>query len=292
MTRWSWVIVLVVVLGGCRRESSVRPDATVPDASALDGGALDAGRAGDAGADDGGSDAGPAEDGGLGDGGAGDGGAGDGGAGDGGLDGGPVSMPCAPTGACDPFDASSCPSGQKCAVTDMGTACEDLTAAPPLGEGETCTRDSQCGPGTWCVNFGGGFECAAMCAAGSIGDCGADGACVGRVGAEMCVQVCRPISPRCDIYAQDCADAADACTLASHPETGERYTGCRPAGAQGLGDPCGGGMGTCDRGLICIRESGAATCREVCREPGPPSCSVAGETCTGNARSWGVTYCR
>ncbi|MEQ9076427.1 MAG: hypothetical protein RLP09_21405 [Sandaracinaceae bacterium] len=288
--------LVLVLAGGCRREGTPRGDASLSrDAAQMD---ADAGR-GDAGSGDGGGDIDAGDDAGVvdGDGGAMDGGAmdgsmADGGVTDGGVDAGPVSMPCTPTGSCDPFDPSSCPSGQKCAVSDMGTVCEDLTADPALVAGEACTRDSQCGPGTWCVNFGSGFECAPMCAAGSIGDCGADGACIGRVGMEACVQVCRPIAARCDIYAQDCADAAEACTLASHPETGERYTGCRPEGTQTVGQPCGGSMGTCAGGLICIREAGASTCREVCRDPGPPSCTQAGETCSGTARSWGVTYCR
>jgi hypothetical protein len=210
------------------------------------------------------------------------------------MDSGPVSMPCTPTGSCNPFDPSPCPSGQKCRVLDTGTQCADLTATPPLGVGDTCTLDTQCGPGLWCVSFGDGFSCRTMCAAGSIGECGPDAACTGAVGAEACVRVCRPIAARCDIYTQDCAVATEACTFATHPETGERYTGCRPEGTLTVGETCGGAAGACARGLVCIASGGASSCRQVCggADGGVPTCTVSGESCTGLARSWGVPYCQ
>lgn len=209
------------------------------------------------------------------------------------IDGGPVSMPCTPTGSCDPFDPSACPSGQKCQVTTTGLQCVDLTATPPLMAGDTCTLDTQCGRGLWCVSFGDGFSCHPMCARGSIGECGADAACTGAVGAEACVRVCLPIAPRCDIYLQDCASPTDACTFASHPETGERYTGCRPEGTRGAGETCGGGL-NCTRGLVCISSAGMSTCKQVCggADGGVPTCTVSGEACTGLAASWRVPYCR
>ncbi len=202
-------------------------------------------------------------------------------------------MPCTAIGACDPFDVSSCPSGQKCRVTDTGTECQDLTMTPPLGEDETCVRDQDCGPTFWCVSFDAavGFTCRPMCPEGSIGHCGPDAACTGSIGMEACVRVCRSIPPRCNIFTQDCADAGDMCTLTTHPETRENYTGCRPEGTLGVDELCGGSLGRCVRGLICVREAGVASCRQVCGLAGGPPACAAGE-CTGLSRSWGVPYCR
>ncbi len=257
-------------------------DASTDDAASADANAMgDAG--GDAGPGDGGSsdgrilDAAPS----------------DGALTDGAVDAGPVSMPCTAAGACDPFDPTSCAAGEKCLVTDTGTACRALTRTPALSEGATCRLDTDCAAGTWCVSFGDGFVCTATCAAGSIGQCGADATCLGRVGAETCVRVCRPIPARCDIFAQDCADPMDACTLTRNSETRERYTGCLPNGTQARGEPCGGSAGRCERGTICINMSGTTTCRQVCgADGGAPTCSAAGEACTGLARSWAVPYCR
>ncbi len=205
---------------------------------------------------------------------------------DGGL---PPSMPCTATGSCDPFDPTSCP-GQVCRPGTLGIACYDV-AASPGAEGAPCAAPDQCMPGTLCLSFGGaGFTCQRMCARGSVGDCGAARACTGTVG-DACVQVCRPLPARCDVYAQDCAAATDGCTLVTHPETGEAYTGCRPAGTRALGETCGGADGTCTRGALCIRSAGVASCRQACdATAAAPGCPM-GEACTGVARTWSVGYC-
>ena len=233
-----------------------------------DSGGVDAGDPPDGGPGD---DSGPAPDG-------------------GGVDGGPVSMPCMAAGACDPFDGSSCPSGEKCSVTSMGAACVTLTMDPPLAAGAPCAVDADCGPLLWCVSFG-EFVCTPMCANGSIGQCGDGLACIGTVGEETCARVCRPIPARCNIYTQDCGDPGLMCTFTTNPESGENYTGCRDNGTLGRDEPCGGDLGRCERGFVCIRQDGATTCRQVCGiEGGEPTCETG--LCTGLARTWGVPYCR
>ncbi len=128
---------------------------------------------------------------------------------------------------------------------------------------------------------------------GSIGDCTTGFVCTGSItGGDPCIQVCRPLPEPCDIYTQDCADPLDACTFASNAETGERYTGCRPAGTRTDGQPCGGGMGSCARGLVCITESGTSTCHYACDPAVMPTTCPTMQACTGTARSWGVGYCR
>jgi len=256
-------------------------DGAIADSAAMDGAAADSAASDSA-----------VTDGAAGDSAAGDSAVADSAMADAAVDSGPVSMPCTATGACDPFDLTSCAAGEKCLVTATGTACQALTMTPPLAEGATCTRDTDCTAGTWCVSFGGGFVCTATCAAGSFGECGPTASCLGTVGAETCVRVCRDLAPRCDIFTQDCADAADACTLARNPDSGERYTGCLPAGTQARGEACGGSAGRCAPGTICINSGGMTTCRQVCGpDGGTPICTDAAESCTGLARSWGVPFC-
>jgi len=208
-----------------------------------------------------------------------------------GADGGPVSMPCMATGACDPFDPGSCP-GETCHPGTSGTECVPYSTAG--AEGDACASGAECGPGLLCLSFGGsaGFTCHRMCPNGSIGFCAGGKACIGTIGTDTCIRICRPIPAPCDIFAQDCSDSTDTCTLASNPETGEPYTGCRPAGTQGAGDPCGGADGTCGHGLMCIRTDMVAACHQVCGpDGGTPTCSIAGESCSGFARTWMVPYC-
>jgi hypothetical protein len=205
---------------------------------------------------------------------------------------GPMSMPCTAAGACDPFDPTSCGAGLGCRLNDTGmTECLPVIASP-REEGSACTTSRDCQPGLVCLDFGGGFACNRMCPRGSIGFCGGEDRCFGTLG-DACVQVCRPRPEPCDIYAQDCPNPADACTLASDPETRAPYTGCRPNGTVGIGGFCGGMAGSCQRGLICIREGSSSTCKQVCGpDGGTPACTAAGEVCTGFARTWGVSYCR
>lgn len=195
---------------------------------------------------------------------------------------------CEPVGDCDPFDADPCP-GAACRPKVDGTVCE-MPDAPVLAEGDSCAvpDEDACPAGTVCLDFGGGQRCHRLCRAGSVGTCGAGTACSTTVFGDACVKVCRSYPEPCDIFLQDCVDLADTCTLATHPETDERYTGCRPAGPQQRGQACGGASGTCGHGLICVSN----LCREVC-DPmdGDPGCSDAGESCTGLSASYDIPFC-
>ena len=205
-----------------------------------------------------------------------------------------VSMPCTAAGACDPFVADSCGAGMACRGGAMGApaACAS-TAAMVRGIGEACTVGNQCIGGSACLDFGDGLRCQQLCPMGSIGSCGSGFACNGTItGGDACIQVCRPLPEVCDIYTQDCVDPTEACTFATNPETGERYTGCRTAGTRTDGQPCGGGMGSCARGLVCITEMGVASCHFACDPDTTPTTCPAMQACTGTARSWGVGYCQ
>lgn len=202
-----------------------------------------------------------------------------------------VRMPCTATGACDPFDTTSCP-GQACRATATGTMCMDLSATP-VGERGTCARDADCMPGLACLDFadGLGFICYRMCPEGSTGACATNEACTGTFG-DVCIQACRPIPAPCDIYAQDCPDTDDTCTFVRNPETSDPYTGCRPAGTQLEAQPCGGSSGSCGHGLVCINAGGMNTCHQVCDPDVTPAICPAGQECSGFARTWMVGFCQ
>jgi len=211
---------------------------------------------------------------------------------DAGADLGIVSMPCTATGGCDPFVVGSCGAGFSCRPNATGmTECLAI-AADAKEEGAVCTNGGDCQPGLLCLDFGSGLTCNRMCPRGSIGFCGGEDRCSGTIG-DTCVQVCRPRPEPCNIYVQDCPRAADACSLATDPETRTPYTGCRLAGSVAHGGACGGTDGACAEGLICIREGAVSTCKQVCgADAGGPMCAFAGESCTGFARTWAVSYCR
>jgi len=209
-----------------------------------------------------------------------------------GTDGGgePVSMPCMAAGSCDPFDPTSC-GAKLCAVGgDGNTSC--ITAAATLkGLGATCTTREQCAGGLDCVTIGAdpAPTCQRMCPRGSIGFCGGEFRCTSLL--VGCVQYCRLRDVPCDIYAQDCAAAGTACSLSVDSETGARYTGCRPAGTAARGDRCD--AATCGKGLLCVREGGVSTCRQICTgDGGAAPCLAAGETCSGLTSTYQIAYCR
>lgn len=208
------------------------------------------------------------------------------------MDTGPVSMPCTAIGPCDPFDPASCAAGEGCQPGIGMTECVVLDD-DAAGLGEACALPTDCEAGLFCLNFGDGPTCERMCARGSVGFCGDGQACTGAIGGDMCIRICRPIPVPCDIYTQDCVDPDDACTFARHPETRAPYTGCRPAGPQGRGMPCGGSDGQCQAGLVCISEAGISACRQVCGpDGGEPTCTAPGETCDRESSTWMVPYCR
>lgn len=204
---------------------------------------------------------------------------------------GPDTGACEPPGDCDPFVADGCPSDQVCVRRETGrTECRDATDTADVGE--SCDRMEDCLPGLMCVNVDGMATCHRSCPGGSMGLCPDEERCSGSIG-DDCVLFCRMRPLPCDIYAQDCADPDDACTFANDPETDERYTGCRPAGPNGLGEPCNSDDGFCREGFVCIRREGESTCHEVCDAEDPEvMCSDAAEECVGLSTGWMVTYCR
>lgn len=196
---------------------------------------------------------------------------------------------CRPPGDCDPFDPAACRAGEVCVRRSTGrTECRSGPGDADLDE--LCSRGSDCRPGLLCVNTGGEQRCQRSCPLGSVGFCGGEERCSGSIG-DACLGFCRLRSPTCDVYAQDCEAADDACTFAMDPETDERYTGCRPAGPRTIGTACGEDEGFCEAGLVCIREDPGGVCREVCNAELPTDTCRAGEVCSGLSAGWRVTFC-
>jgi hypothetical protein len=202
-----------------------------------------------------------------------------------------VSMPCVAPGVCDPFDPSSC--GAKICVVqgDGNTACV-AGAATLKASGASCASRLECAGGLDCVRIGDdpGTTCQRMCPHGSIGFCGGESRCTDFI--VGCSQYCRLRDVPCDIYAQNCGDLGRACALSVDSETGARYTGCRAAGTGARGDRCDTGV-TCGKGLLCVRDSGVSTCRQICTgDGGALPCAGAGETCSGLTSTYQITYCQ
>lgn len=289
----SLLALSLLMILGCGDDDAGVPtrDAGAADAGGADtgGGATDGGGEDASSPADGGGDAGEPTDAGDVDASGTDAGADDAGSADAG-DSGLVSMPCTAAGTCDPFAASAC-GDDKCVLgAEDETLCRPSTGS--VARGGECTRAEDCVDGHICVRLGDVAVCERMCPEGSIGFCGGEDRCSGGIGHE-CVRFCRQRPRPCDIYVQDCPDAGDGCNFATDPETGERYTGCRPAGPQGLGDPCGGMDPFCAAGLVCIRVDGAASCHEVCDAEDPDvTCTNPDQTCSGRSSSYMVTYCR
>ena len=204
------------------------------------------------------------------------------------VDAGPL---CEPEGDCDPFDAATCPEGRSCRPDETDFFRCTNHEAEPLGLGEACTTAASCAPGLLCLDFGDGLRCHPLCPEGGVGACPSGWECSGAFSGGSCVRVCREAPPRCDVYAQDCADPADGCAPTFDPETEEPITVCREAGPRAVGEECGGAAGRCAEGLVCVRSGDVNRCRQVCRPDGAPSCA-GGEECIGTVSVWEITYCR
>jgi hypothetical protein len=201
--------------------------------------------------------------------------------------------PCTPAGACNPFETGKCTATQSCRPDTAGSACQPLNS-PILGEGQACPATADqfaCAVGLLCTDFGGGATCARLCPKDTVGLCPSGQACTGVIAGESCVQICRPFPAPCDALAQDCPDAADTCAPATHPETGAAYTGCRPAGPRSRGQTCGGNLGACGHGLVCLSTARTATCREICDPAGSRACSDAKQSCTGLSTLYQLPFC-
>ena len=125
---------------------------------------------------------------------------------------------------------------------------------------------------------------------GSRGKCGPDQTCSRLIEAGSCLQQCIPKAAHCDLFAQDCPNPGDKCTVATDVEAAEiYYAGCLPAGQEAENERCSSdGPFECQKGLVCVRLPDPdfpgslfdPVCRRICNPAtGTPGCP-AGQACT------------
>lgn len=209
----------------------------------------------------------------------------------GGDDAGP---PTDPGGECDPF-AQDCPPeddvAQVCIPVDGTPTC---IREPPdaVGEDGECVG-GDCQAGLTCINWSDarGQICTRMCPrVGGEEFCGEEKVCAGFIRSNPAIGLCQPPASTCDIYAQDCPEG-EACTFGRDSETDEPIFVCENAGPNAEGDPCSGGNGRCQAGLICIRDDETtSTCHAICQSD--DECTIDGQACAGRSSTWQVTFCR
>jgi len=186
--------------------------------------------------------------------------------------------------ACNFQSQAGCANDQSCLPTvtndAIATGCFDTGSGKP---GDVCDAETPCARGEACA---GGY-CRKLCCAGDWTACDDGESCYRELeyqlasdvaptatGAWVCYPVgtCSVLDPTaCDAEGEDCKLVDSRGSEACMPKTpGE------------LGERCGATSGRlCGRGLGCIGEPGAETCRRLCRaeECGEPSCPTAEGAC-------------
>ncbi len=194
---------------------------------------------------------------------------------------------------CAPYlGSASCPEGQHCAASgpDLLGTCVALPGSPMAREGEDCSA-AACEPGTHCVQWPAGQVCTHTCEPYTGAGCAAPLECLSYLARNEDVGLCQEPPPACDIYdVQSCAEG-QACRPLFR-RNGDVDTRCQPAGSQPLGEPCGGALGLCLAGAVCVRltEPDTPRCYEVCQSD--EGCNVEGQTCTGRTYGLEIRFCR
>lgn len=159
---------------------------------------------------------------------------------------------------------------------------------------EPCEWIDECKSGLACINWGDarGSRCERICVPNmEPSTCGAGEVCQGGISSTDIYRLCLPEPTSCNIITQDCQNGL-SCVLRNHPVTGNPATLCGQAGPQAEAQPCGGDLGNCQVGLMCVRltPEAAPQCVRACNAQTSESCR--GETtCTGDTAA-GVSYCR
>jgi hypothetical protein len=185
-------------------------------------------------------------------------------------------------GACNFQSRAGCSDTQTClpalSGSDLVAACLD---AGTSADGTACDGQATCGVGATCVEG----QCRKLCCAGDWTVCDQGESCyreleyqigdaIVQTGTWVCsaVGTCSVLDPQaCDASGEDCKIVDSRGSEACMPKTG---------GA--LGEACGASQNRlCGRGLTCVGEPGAETCRRLCRaeECGDPSCPTAEGAC-------------
>jgi hypothetical protein len=155
--------------------------------------------------------------------------------------------------------------------------------------GEACQAivgGDSCAAGLICASAGGGSTCIQFCDHVCGEPCGVGARCNTRLG-DTGEWGCGPLPPPCDLLAQDCAGAGEACYLIE-PATGT--TGCLVAGTLPEDAACTT-QDQCGPRLVCVasQAGGLAVCTPLCDTRATAPC--AGGTCSALPDLDPVGYC-
>ena len=203
----------------------------------------------------------------------------------------------------EPFPASCDLVAQDCPTRQAGpTACvlpsgDGLPRCTLLSDtrqdGEACDAHNECDAGMVCKRSAGEEQphCRHVCDAAELESCPANLWCSGTLPGQAELGTCEPAASPCDLLQQDCPSGAD-CVVRTHPTTGERGAFCGRAGLITTGKPCGGDLGLCEAGTICVRPRAGedASCQRVCINDF--NCPAEGESCDGQVDTPPVSFCR
>jgi hypothetical protein len=187
---------------------------------------------------------------------------------------------------CDPVAQTGCPGGEKCSLVGNDLQCV-LPGTGAAGDGcQAIIGGDSCAPGLICASAGGASTCVQFCDRVCGEPCGPGARCNTRLG-DSGEWGCGPLPAACDLLAQDCAGAGEACYLLE-PKTGT--TGCVPAGSLPEGAACTT-QDECGRGLVCLasQAGGLTVCVPLC-DTGATSPCPAG-VCTALPGLEPVGYC-
>jgi len=188
---------------------------------------------------------------------------------------------CEP-GACNFQTQAGCATDQSCLPAVMDNAI--ITGCFDIGKsdlGDVCNSDAPCAKGEACAA---GY-CRKLCCAGDWTACDGQESCyrdfeyqLGTEPTPTGAWVCYPVGTCSVLDSKACDAAGQDCKMVDSRGS----EACMPKSPGELGEPCGAATGRlCGRGLGCIGEPGAETCRRLCRaeECGEPSCPTEEGTC-------------
>ena len=190
---------------------------------------------------------------------------------------------------CEPADCNfqsqaGCGATESCLPTVTDNAVATGCFATGSGElGDVCNSDAPCAKGEACA----AGHCRKLCCAGDWTVCDEGESCYRELQYQVGVDseptatgawVCYPVGTCSVLDSKACDAAGEDCKMVDSRGS----QACMPKTPGALGEPCSAASGRlCGRGLGCIGEPGAETCRRLCRaeECGEPSCPVAEGTC-------------
>ena len=174
-------------------------------------------------------------------------------------------------GGCDPVRQTGCGDGEKCSLVGNDLQCVLLGEGAAGDACQAIVGGDSCAAGLICASGGGESTCVQFCDRVCGEPCGPGTRCNTRLG-DTGEWGCGPLPPPCDLLAQDCTGAGEACYLLE-PATGT--TGCLRAGTLPENAACIT-QGECAAGLICLasQAGGLTVCVPLCDTRAAAPCAA------------------